>query len=56
MMNFSMVYVYGFLTLFLSVDAGLMMLANMTHKGVKGPYTENQILRERSGSIHVTHY
>jgi hypothetical protein len=36
MMDFSMVYVYGFFTLFLSVDAGLMMLANMTHIRSKG--------------------
>jgi hypothetical protein len=31
-----MIYVYGFLTLFLSVDAGLTMLANPTHIRSKG--------------------
>ena len=31
-----MVYVYGFLTFFLSVDVGLMMLANLTHIRSKG--------------------
>jgi hypothetical protein len=31
MIDFSMIYVYGLLTMFLLVDAGLMMLSNPTH-------------------------
>jgi hypothetical protein len=42
MIDFSMIYVYGLLTLFLSVDAGLTMLANPTHIRSKGAMHKNQ--------------
>jgi hypothetical protein len=56
MIDYSMIYVYGLLTLFLSVDAGLTMLANPTHIRSKGAMHRNQTLRERCGSIPVTTY
>jgi hypothetical protein len=42
MIDYSMIYVYGLLTLFLSVDAGLTMLANPTHIRSKGVMHRNQ--------------
>jgi hypothetical protein len=36
MIDYSMIYVYGLLTLFLSVDADLKMLSNPTHIRSKG--------------------
>jgi hypothetical protein len=36
MIDYSMIYVYVLLALFLSVDVGLMMLANPTHIRIKG--------------------
>jgi hypothetical protein len=36
MIDYNMIYVYGLLTLFFSVDVGLMMLANPTHIRSKG--------------------
>jgi hypothetical protein len=42
MIDYSMIYVYGLLTLFFSVDAGLTMLANLTHIRSKGTMHINQ--------------
>jgi hypothetical protein len=36
MIDYNMIYVYGLLTLFLSVDAGLTILSIMTHIRSKG--------------------
>jgi hypothetical protein len=42
MIDYSMIYVYALLTLFLSLDAGLTMLANPTNIRTKG-------------AIHISH-
>jgi hypothetical protein len=56
MIEYSMIYVYGLLTLFFSVDASLTMLVNPTHIRSKGAMHRNQTLRERCGSIPVIAY
>jgi hypothetical protein len=56
MIDYSMIYVYGLLTWVLSVDAGLMMLANLTHIRSRGAMHRNQTLRERCGNVPVTTY
>jgi hypothetical protein len=56
MIDYNMIYVYGLLTLFFSVDAGLMMLANLTHIRSKGAMHRNKNLRERCGSVPITTY
>jgi hypothetical protein len=42
MINYSMIYVYGLLTLFLSLDLVLMMLANPNQIRSKGAMHINQ--------------
>jgi hypothetical protein len=42
MIDYKMIYVYGLLTFFLSVDAGLVMLANPTHIRSKGVMHRNR--------------
>jgi hypothetical protein len=56
MIDYNMIYVYGLLTLFLLVYAGLTMLAKLTHIRSKGVMQRNQTLRERGGSVPVTTY
>jgi hypothetical protein len=41
MIDFNMIYVYGLLTLILSMDAGLTMLVNLTHITSKGAIHRN---------------
>jgi hypothetical protein len=42
MIDISIIYVYGLLTVFLSVDAGLVMVANLTHIRSKGAMHRNK--------------
>jgi hypothetical protein len=56
MIDYNMIYVYGLLTRFLSVDVGLMMLCNLTHIRSRGAMHINQTLRERCGIVPVTTY
>jgi hypothetical protein len=56
MIDNNMIYVYILLTLFLLVDARLMMLANSTHVRSKGAMQRYQTLRERCGNIPVIAY
>jgi hypothetical protein len=41
MIDYDMIYIYGFLTVFLLGDAGLTMLANPTHIRSKGAMHRN---------------
>jgi hypothetical protein len=52
--GFSMIYVYGFLTLFFLVDVGLMMLSNPTHIRSKGALHRNPDI-EGEGWKHTCH-
>jgi hypothetical protein len=56
MIYLSMIYVYGLLTVFLSVDVGLAMLTNPTHIRSKWVMKRNRTLRERCGSFPITTY
>jgi hypothetical protein len=56
MIDYNMIYVYGLLTLLLSVDVSLMMLSNLTHIRSKGAMHINQTLKERCGNILVATY
>jgi hypothetical protein len=40
----------------LSMDVGLMMLANLTHIRSRGAMHKNQTLRDRFGNVPVTDY
>jgi hypothetical protein len=46
MIDYSMIYVYGLLTLFFSVDVSLKMLANPTHIRSKWVIHRNQTFEE----------
>jgi hypothetical protein len=56
MIDFNTIYIYGLLTLFFSMDAGLTIISYTTHIRSKGAMHINQTLRERCGSISVTAY
>jgi hypothetical protein len=49
-------YIYDLLILSLSVDAGMVTLANPTHIWSKGVIHRYQMMRERCGSVPVTTY
>jgi hypothetical protein len=53
MIDFSMIYLDGLLTMFLLVDAGLVMHANLTHIRSRGTMHINKKLRETCGSVPV---
>jgi hypothetical protein len=52
----NMIYVHGLMTVLLSVDVGLTMLANLTNIRSKWAMHKNHTLRERSASVSVTAY